>query len=84
MKTVKDKRELKRKESSRHVDGRQGGDSSVVTDPKQRRSKSKRKAKKKKGSVATETETAFRLSQEFSNCNWLERKIKEEKLKREK
>lgn len=31
--------------------------------------------------VATETETGFRLSQEFPNCNWLERKIQEEKLK---
>ena len=82
MKSVKSKKEFKRKVPCKSVDGRHGSETKVI-DPKQRKSKSKRKAKKKVG-VATETETAFRLSQEFSNCNWLERKIKEEKLKKEK
>ena len=48
---------------------------------RQRQRKEAGGAAKAGAKVATETETGFRLSQEFPNCNWLERKIQEEKLK---
>ena len=48
-------------------------------EPKQSRSKRKKGVKRKIG-LASETETVFRLSQEFPNSNWLEEKIKKEQL----
>ena len=46
-----------------------------------KQSKKQAKDKPRFTTIASETETLFRLSQEFSNCNWLERKIKQEKDK---
>ena len=46
-----------------------------------KQSKQSKRRKVAVGSGASGAETVARLSQEFKNCNWLERKIQEEKLK---